>query len=689
MIINRIKSLSKFHKVSILVLLLTSFILYFKALDGAFLMSWDDNQQIVENEDVTHLNFNSVKNYFSTYYVGSYQPIASLSFGMEYAIFGPNPKAYHLTNLVLHIINVLLVFFFLLALFKDQMLALVVAMLFAIHPYQTEVVAWISTRSTLLYSTFLLIALNIFTRQVERKEKDFKTYSFAFIFFALACFTKSAAIVFPFVLIAVRTFIEKKIDFKKILYLIPYFALSVVIGLASIQSRKSGGSTFENFYNLYSIKQHVVLRLETLYFYLVEPFYQTKLHIWRCFPMISDGNGGIAIPSYFNTHSVLALIVLGILAILAIKYRKGTYGSMIFFALAFFLINIGLHMNFFAVSNNMVAERYLYLPSIALGLILYTLIAWLGKQAPGLQLKKFQWFIWVPLFFFYGSTTHGQIKHWKNDQALYSQDVKYTQYYYSFDQLGKIYHRKGFIEASVETFNDFVKINPMEPRIYLQRALVIYDLGDFDYALKDLNRVLDLRHTEKKQDLDEKMIAHALNNMGIIWQNKDPQKSIRYFDSAFNQGHIEALTHKQLVMNSIRTPMPSEQGGDITFPTPTPGPVLDEEGSVFELVPKFLATKEYDKALGYVEFMNYIAADSSITYEYRAKALIGLKRYEEALITLNEAIESKELKTGELYYLRGLSFEFLEKKEQSCKDFLNASGSHNHQKAKVKLVKCQ
>ena len=142
-----------------------------KAIQGDYLMAWDDNQQVVENEDVKSLSIKSLGKYFTSYYVSSYQPIASLSFAIEYAIFGKNAKVHHITNLLLHLINIGLVYWLLFALFKDKWLTVIVTSIFAVHPFQAEVLGWISTRSTLLYSTFIFVSGHTFYEKHKVKRR--------------------------------------------------------------------------------------------------------------------------------------------------------------------------------------------------------------------------------------------------------------------------------------------------------------------------------------------------------------------------------------------------------------------------------------------------------------------------------------------------------------------------------------
>ena len=105
------------NKLPLLFILIITVLVFFQSLRGEYL-NWDDNLQITNNQDVLNFSWRSVKNYFSSYYVKSYQPLASFSFGLEYYLFGKNSFVPHFTNLVLHILNIILVSFLIVKIFR-------------------------------------------------------------------------------------------------------------------------------------------------------------------------------------------------------------------------------------------------------------------------------------------------------------------------------------------------------------------------------------------------------------------------------------------------------------------------------------------------------------------------------------------------------------------------------------------
>ena len=186
--------------------------MFFPSLHGEYLSTCDDNLQILYNSDVLNISWQSIKNYFTSFYVHSYQPIASLSFGLEYYFFGNNPLIPHITNLVLHLLNIFVVFFLLnkiTAQFKA--LNIFILAVFALHPLQGELLGWISTRSTLIANFFVLISCLYSIQYITVKNRSYKYLWFSLLLFVLSLLSKSSVIVLPIVLLSFDYLYKRKL----------------------------------------------------------------------------------------------------------------------------------------------------------------------------------------------------------------------------------------------------------------------------------------------------------------------------------------------------------------------------------------------------------------------------------------------------------------------------------------------
>jgi predicted PurR-regulated permease PerM len=142
---------ARFFLITAFILIIIITAIYYKSLNNQ-LTNLDDDFYITNNAGITTLNIKSI---FSSYVQGNYHPLTMLSYCLEYKYAQLNPKIYHTTNLVLHLLNTLLVFIFIWLLSKQQWVAFITALLFGIHPMHVESVAWVSERKDVLYSFFI------------------------------------------------------------------------------------------------------------------------------------------------------------------------------------------------------------------------------------------------------------------------------------------------------------------------------------------------------------------------------------------------------------------------------------------------------------------------------------------------------------------------------------------------------
>ena len=168
--------------------------------------SLDDGIYIVYNDFVKQ-GFvpDSINWAFQTFDNPYYMPLTRLSFLIDSSIHGINPKGFHITNLLLHSFNSVLVLYFLYLMTKEKWKSFFVALLFAIHPQHVEAVVWISERKEVLAAFFGLLALSFYIKHTQRNiilsSKEYFTgnhyYFLSILFFILSVLSKPVWITFP------------------------------------------------------------------------------------------------------------------------------------------------------------------------------------------------------------------------------------------------------------------------------------------------------------------------------------------------------------------------------------------------------------------------------------------------------------------------------------------------------------
>ena len=183
---------------SVAVVGVVTVVCFLSSLDNGF-VNWDDNRYVTENGVIKELSWSNLKEIFSTPAMVSYVPLVPLTFSLEYALWGLNPFGYHLTNLLLHTGNTLLVFVVVLRLSGQLMAAVVAALLFGVHPLHVEPVAWISSRKDVLSTFFWFATMGLYLRYVRTPSTG--RFVLVLLSFTLGMLAKPMLMTLPFALL--------------------------------------------------------------------------------------------------------------------------------------------------------------------------------------------------------------------------------------------------------------------------------------------------------------------------------------------------------------------------------------------------------------------------------------------------------------------------------------------------------
>ncbi|MDD4215450.1 MAG: glycosyltransferase family 39 protein, partial [Bacteroidales bacterium] len=207
-------------------------IMYSRALFNGF-ASLDDDDYLFDNPFIKHFNFESLKEIFSSFYLGNYHPLTTLTYLFEYHIYGLNPLPFHVLNVLLHLVNVMLVYKLSEKLSGQRFTALLVSAFFALHPMHVESVAWISERKDVLYTLFYIASLLAYLKYLKQANKG-RHYLICLSLFVLSLLSKSAAVTLPVLMIAIDFYKKRKPVLKMFLEKIPFLLLSLLFGILAL-----------------------------------------------------------------------------------------------------------------------------------------------------------------------------------------------------------------------------------------------------------------------------------------------------------------------------------------------------------------------------------------------------------------------------------------------------------------------
>jgi protein O-mannosyl-transferase len=620
---------------------LISFVVFSPVLHNS-LLNWDDDIYITNNPLIHSF---LLKEIFSQYVSGNYHPVTILAIATQYHFFGLNPTGYHAVNLLLHLLNVILVFYSVFLLSDKMGVALIASLLFGIHPLHVESVAWAAELKDLLYTFFFLMSYIFYLKYTKTSKTIF--YIIALLVFSVSLLSKAMAASLPVLLLLTDYFKGRKINIKIILEKVPFFVLALFFGIVALLAQKSAGAVQDA---VISLPQGIVFASYGFITYLLKLVIPFQLSAFYPYPALVRGS--IVIPGQYYVYLLLILILTSYI-IYSLRFSK-----KIFFGFGFFAVTVFLVLQLWPVGGTIMADRYTYIPSIG--------IFYLAGE--GLYLlwnkKKLKWItvILLSVFtIFYSVKTYARCSVWNNDLTLWNDVISqhktvvmayYKRGVYLFNEKkydealadfnksiemnktfaaafyfrGEIFIHKEKYDRALDDFNKTLELNPNTISAYYNRGLAFMNEKMPDKALQDFNKTIELN----------KNYTSAYYSRGVVYMNeKNYEKALEDFNKTneLDKNYIEAYVNRGNILREINR---------------------HEE-----------ALKDYDKAIE-------LKPDFAIIYNNRGILFYKEKRYEEAIANYSKAIS---LKTDypQAIFNRGLAEFYSGKKDAACLDMKQAA----------------
>ena len=195
------------------------------------LTNWDDEYYVVQNNLLRGPDWAGIFD-INKPVVSNYHPITVSTLALNYMMTQLDPSSYLITNLLFHLANTGLVFYFILLISGRKMwVAAFSAIIFGIHPMHVESVAWVSERKDVLYTFFFLLSLIQYWYFLTNNKR--KHILLSLLFFGLSILSKPAAIVLPFVLFLLDYWYGQSLK-KNLLWKLPFLAISIAFAFITL-----------------------------------------------------------------------------------------------------------------------------------------------------------------------------------------------------------------------------------------------------------------------------------------------------------------------------------------------------------------------------------------------------------------------------------------------------------------------
>jgi Flp pilus assembly protein TadD len=470
------------------------------------ILPFDDNEYFSDYPEILALSWGSVKAYFSNYYVLMYQPLPILSFAIQYHFSQLNTYPMHIFNLVFHLVNIVLVFKLVHVWLEKYNAALIVALLFALHPLNVEAVSWLSARSSVMYTCFYLSSL-IFYSLYLRKDRKIVYLLLAFLLFLISLFSKAQAVTLPVVLLLIDYFYGYWKDKKLWLIKVPFFVCSVIFGIVAIMDKGTMGNITTGMLVSYSYFDMFFLLSYSFVFYIYKFFLPFSLSAIYVYPPKTDG----MLPwEYYLAPLVLA-------AFIYLVYRLSRYQRAYLFGFLLFLVTISLNVQIIPSRLFIATDRYAYFPFIGFYVVVaYALFKDTWFAAPArLTLKGGIIVVTLLYTVAFGYTVNQRNLDWKDTVSFMTDIIKKNP---EVPYLSRAYGNRGialldqnFFEEAASDFTNAIRLNPTDEKSWINRAVVSTKLNQPEKAILDLDTALKVN---PKNAFGYSQRGIALNNLG-------------------------------------------------------------------------------------------------------------------------------------------------------------------------------
>lgn len=443
-----------------LLLFLIPFALYFQSL-GNYFVAWDDNILVYANPLVRHFSPYAVWAVFTSYDPELYIPLTFLTYQIEHLIFGLNAMVFHTTNLLLHC-GISVMIFYLLQRWKiARSAAFVLALIFAIHPLNSEAVAWVSARKDVLSSFFFLATLLQWERY--RSDATRRKYWIAVLFFLFALLSKVSIVLLPLILLLIDWRDHRNIDRRMMTEKIPFFILASVFVVIALLGKTGNISALSLWQTV--LMSSKAIGVSVLHFFF--PF-QISLIYQQSTPIT------LASAEFF----LPVLFVLSVLFITVVSLKKS---RSIAFAVCFTLIMLLPSFANFSKAGSLyyTTDRYMYMAQ--LGLLF--LLGWGSTLQRGRALKlsiMAAAVVMIPSFAF---ATYNRSLLWIDSETLFRDALaKNPESAVIRFNLGYFEQNRGNIEEARKFYAQARDVNPLYSPAYNNEGLILWERGEREKA---------------------------------------------------------------------------------------------------------------------------------------------------------------------------------------------------------------
>ncbi len=492
-----------------LLLILGVWLGFGRAIEYDF-VNYDDDMFVYNNSFVANgLTVHGVVDVLTRIDQIFYYPLCTISFMLDSTIYGLNPFGFHLTNVLLHMANAVLVFLVLRRMTGSMWRSALAAALFAVHPLRAESVVWITERKDVLSGFFFLLTLMAYLSYV-RRPFSLMRYAAVFFLYLAGLMSKPMLVSLPFVLLLLdgwplgrftkfprRVFLEK----------MPLLAMSAVFCAITLMAT-AGDSSVVAEHTPFS--WHIGNALVSYVAYIRQMIFPVGLA--SPYPVkevpFAEAGGSFLFLSAFSAAVVL------------LHKRKPYLLTGWFWYLVMLVPVLGI----FRVLGPARADRFTYLPQIGLCFLLVWAVAdWC------ISVRRRVWLSVIAVMVLIGlvAVARQQSAYWCNSETLWTHTLAVTdKNFVAHSNLGATLLAQGRTKESIRHFEQAIQLGAMQAEVYNNLGFALADTGDYGGAVRQYLKALSI-------DPDRAQILKNLADTFVVLG--DTERAVRLYELAIKK----------------------------------------------------------------------------------------------------------------------------------------------------------
>ena len=535
-------------------------------------VNWDDDRNIVKNPRFGGFSGEQLRWMFTTFHMGHYQPLSWLSLNLDHHLWGMNAGGFHLTSMLLHVANTLLLFWVARRLlwlgYGDWPSALrprleersesgprppihicagVAALLFALHPLRVESVAWATERRDVLSASFFLLAVLAYLRAAQASRPRVKWLAAAFAMQVLSLFSKAIAVMLPAVLLALDVYPLRRLGGGKGRWLgpavrrvwlekIPFVLLSCVFAGLALSAQECTGALIR------SVRYDVWTRAAVAGYGTV--FYLTKTAMPFDLSCLYEMRVGL---NPFGAGYLLSAGIALAITVFLLADRRRRPACLV--AWVCYLVLIAPVSGIAQSGPQITADRYTYLSCMPFAVLIGGWMLFRPRRTSRFRLIAGLWVVVMGAFVV---LTQAQLGVWRNTKSLWFHALRLDPgSAFANDSVGQLMRDRGCRNAALLHYNRALRVRPGFAQAYNNRGIILgaenppYEAATPADHLKAMD--LDLRGPRLRTKVG--MILHRVR-IGLILGDEDeirraltPSGQEQAADPDCNEHRLQTLLH--------------------------------------------------------------------------------------------------------------------------------------------------